>query len=154
MRTIALAAVLLLPHPSAAAPRGSHRAMALEAGLSAPLRGGGPATPALALTASFWLEGPVEAIATVCAADVGSPGGRPAGEAGLRATVGDRLGLFGEAVAGWAEDGQGSAAATAGGGLGLAWQAGPVTLGGRLGLRAGRGGPRLVLLLGVEGYFF
>jgi hypothetical protein len=128
--------------------------MALEAGLSAPLRGVGPATPALALTASFWLEGPVEAVATVCAADVGSPGGRPGGEAGLRATVGDRRGLSAAGVAGWAEDGRGRAAAMAGGGLGLGWRAGPVTVGARMGLRAGAGGARLLVLLGAGGYCF
>jgi hypothetical protein len=153
MRIAFLAAALVLPVAIKAAPRPSHQALVLEAGVSAPLRGKPTAAPLLALSASFWLEGPFEAVATVSLADPGARGGRRSGEGGVRAAVGDRLRVTAEGVAGWWEDGRGRAGATAGGGLGLAWLEGPLTLGARISLRGGAGGPRLLVLLGAGGYF-
>jgi hypothetical protein len=153
MRSAALAALLLLPFPSAGSPFPGHRALSVEAGLSGPLRGGAPAAPALAVTASFWLEGPVEATAAVSFADLGARGGRPSGEAGLRATAGGRWNAFAEAVAGWAEGGRGRVGVTAGAGAGIGLRAGAWALGLRAGLRAGGDGPRLLVLAGAGGYF-
>lgn len=70
----------------------SRHSIALESAIWADLGGRGGAHPAAALTATTWLEGPVEAVARLAFGSVGEPTGRGAdavsGTLGLRASAG------------------------------------------------------------------
>lgn len=97
-------AVLALALAAAAVPAGaqlSNRSIAVESGLSAPLRGGAPAAPALAVAATGWLDGELEALARVAWWAAARPGGRGADAGadvggGWAGTAGLRLSLLPE----------------------------------------------------------
>ena len=93
-RIVAAAALATAAAPAAA--QLSNRSIALESGLSAPLRDGGPASGAVALSATAWLDGDLEALARLAsrvgprtedraAAGSGNPGW--SGVAGLRLSL-------------------------------------------------------------------
>lgn len=112
LRIVLCAAALLLP-PSAEAQL-SHRSIALEAGISKDLGGGGDARGVVALRATSWLEGPAEAVARLAYRSAPETSGRGAAFSG---TVGVRLSAGSgplrpqvEAEAGWARvEGDGAA---------------------------------------------
>ncbi len=83
-------AALLAASPAAA--QLSNHGVAVESGLSAPLRGGGRTGGTLALSASTWLTGDLDAVARLARASVPRTGDRGADLAWL-ATLGLRLSL-------------------------------------------------------------
>lgn len=163
---IVLAAALA----AAAAPASaqlSNRSIAVESGLSAPLRAGAPTAAALALSATTWLDGDLEAIARVSlragprtddrAADAWS-GTWWSGTAGLRLSLLPgplRPQAFVEI--GWArvEGPVGPSDRLAlGAGLGVEWfPVRDVAVSARCALRGAGGTPSLDLVLGAATYF-
>ncbi len=93
MRAPVLAVSLLLAAAaSPAAAQLRNRSIALESGLSAPLSSADPGHAALALAASAWLDGELEATARVSFAAAAETGGREpvttaSGTAGLRLSL-------------------------------------------------------------------
>lgn len=145
----------------------SNRSIAAESGLSTPLRGGAPAAAALALSATTWLDGDLEAIARVAlrtgprtedrGADAWS-GTWWSGTAGLR------LSLLPEPFRpqvsvelGWArlERPSGTSDRLAlGAGVGVEWfPARDVSVSARCAVRGAGGTPSLDLVLGAAAYF-
>jgi hypothetical protein len=158
-----LAAAVLVAAATPAAAQLRNRSIALEAGLSAPLDAPGGPRPAVALAATCWLEGSVEAVARVAYAAEPQPGGRGsaalvAGTAGLRVSLlpdplrpqlGLELGWARRSGAGSTED-RLALGATAG----LEWfPARDVSLAARGALRGFGGAPSLELALAAAAYF-
>jgi len=153
MRTILPAAVLLLLPTAGAASVPSNRAIALEFGVDTPAAAAGPAASLVSLTASAWLDGPVEAFATVARADGGVRGTSARGTAGLRAVAGRVLQASIGADVGLEYGADGSAGPTWGAGAGVGRRLGPIVMGLRSWLRSGPGGLRLELAAGIGAAF-
>jgi len=150
MRTLLLFAVLLLLPAAGAASVPSNRAIALELGLEEPASTTGPPASLVSLRASLWLDGPIEAFATVARADGGARGTSVRGTAGLRAVAGGLLqGSLGADV-GLESGADGNTGPTWGAGAGLGRRLGPLVAGLRTWLRSGPGGLRLEIVAGVE----
>jgi hypothetical protein len=148
--------VLLGAAPGAASAVPPDRALVLEAAVLTPVSGEGPPLPALSVGAAFWLEGPLEATASLTWADARRTTGRAAAlaaAAGLRASAGERLRVSAWAEAGAEPGARGRVGGSVGAGVGVAVRRGPFTLGGRAGLRLGPDGGRGELRLGVEAGF-
>lgn len=150
MRTTLLAALVLVLPAAAAASAPSNRAIALEVGLARPASAAGPAASLVSLTASLWLDGPVDVFASVARADGGVRGTSVRGTAGLRAVAGRVLQASLGADVGLEYGADGRAGPTWGAGAGLARRLGPLALGVRSWLRSGPGGLRVEVLAGVE----
>ncbi len=155
MRAPVLVALLLAaPSVTLAVPPG--RTLALEAAVLAPISREGPALPALAVGAAFWLEGALEATASLTWADARRTAGRAAAVAavaGLRVSAGERCRASAWAEVGVEPGARGRVGGSTGAGLGLAARRGAVTVGGRAGLRVGPDGGRGELRLGLEAGF-
>jgi hypothetical protein len=149
------AAVLALAATPAAAAVPSNRAIALEFGLSPPPRPGAAPARLLALTASAWLEGPLEATATVAWADPAGRGAAPLvlGAAGLRARFGRTWQGALAADLGWASDGAAVRGTTCAASVGLGRALGAVTVAARVGWRALPTGGRAEAWLGASAAF-
>lgn len=92
-----LSAALLLALATPAAAQLANRAIAVETGISTSLSGDAGTEPVVALLASTWLEGPVEAIARLELASAPRTAGRPQA-ARLAGTVGLRISLLPDPV--------------------------------------------------------
>jgi len=157
---VALSAALAAS-PSAA--QLSNRGIAVESGVCAPLRRAGSLRPTLAISASTWLEGDVEAVARVAFSSAGETAGRDAvpalaGTLGLRLSLGRapvRPQLFAEG--GWArvEAVRGAAnRATLGLGGALEWfPASDLSAGVRAALRLTGAAAALEIVVALGGYF-
>jgi hypothetical protein len=91
---LAPALAVLLAAPPAAAQLSNH-GIAVESGVSAPLRGARAVAGTIALSATTWLTGELEGVARVARASVPGTAGRAAatgwiGALGLRLSLGDR----------------------------------------------------------------
>jgi hypothetical protein len=129
-RSLVAAALVLAGTPAAA--QLSNRSIAVESGLSAPLRAGGGAAETFALSATAWLDGDLEAVARLARwAGPRTPGRVPDG-GGWTGTAGLRLSLLPEPLrpqlwieAGWARvespDGGAADRLALGAGAGLEW---------------------------------
>ncbi len=161
-RTIALALVLSGAAPARA--QLANRSIALESGLSTPLRAGEAAAGGLALVATTWLDGELEAVARVAWGTGARTRDRaPAGEA-FTGTAGVRLSLAPEPLrpqasleVGWRRtEAPGGAQWTLalGAGLGLEWFAArDLSLALRCAVRGAGGGPELEASLSAAAYF-
>ena len=173
---MALVRVLVTAALAAAAPRAaaqlSNRSIAVETGLSAPLGARAHAAEALALAATAWLDGDLEAVARIArwaeartagrAADVEADA--DAGRGGWLGTAGLRLSLLPDPLrpqlwieAGWARllrpDG-GADRLALGAGAGLEWFAGrDLSVSARCAIRGAGRSPRLDVVVGLAAYF-
>jgi hypothetical protein len=147
-----------------AAAQLSNRSIAVESGLSAPLRAGEPDGAALALTATRWLDGELEAVARVAIRAGPRTGGRGSDGVGYSGTAGLRLSLLPEPLRpqvsielGWARvDGPAGPAdrLALGAGIGLEWFAvRDVSVAARGALRGAGGAATLEVVLGAAAYF-
>ena len=160
-------AVALAAAAAPAAAQLSNRSIAVESGLSAPLRGNAPAAAALALSATTWLDGDLEAIARVSLRagprtdDHGADGWSGSWWSG---TAGLRLSLLPEPLRpqlsleiGWARVERASGPSdrlALGAGVGLEWfPARDVAVSARCALRGAGEAPSLDLVLGAAAYF-
>ncbi len=160
----AIASLALVATALPAAAQLSNRSLAVESGLSAPLRGGAPAGAAFALTAGAWLDGELEAVARVAMRAGPRTEGRGSDGLGFSGTAGLRLSLLPEPLRpqvsveiGWARvDGPAgpSGRLAVGAGLGLEWfPARDVSVAARCAVRGAGGAPSLELTLGAAAYF-
>lgn len=161
-RIVLAAAVAVVARPAAA--QLSNRSVALEAGLSAPLRGGAPAAQAFALSATAWLDGELEAVARVARWSGPRTRDRAADAGGWSGTAGLRLSLLPEPLrpqvwleAGWArlERPEGPADRLAlGAGAGLEWfVARDVSVAARCTVRGAGAAQDLEAVAAVAAYF-
>lgn len=166
MRPHLLVAVAVsLASASPAAAQLSNRSISLESGLAVPLGEGGAAAVPVALAATTWLEGPLDAVARLSFGVAGEPSGRAAahrleGTAGLRWSFGsDAVRPHVQLELGWARsaapDGAGADGLVAAAGAGLEWFARrDVALCARASARHLAAEPaRLELLLAAARYF-
>jgi hypothetical protein len=161
-RTLVAAAALAVAAPAAA--QLSNRSIALESGLSAPLRAGEGVVGGLALVATTWLDGDLEAIARVAFGAGARTEGRAAAGDAWTGTAGVRLSLAPEPLrpqasleVGWRRaagpDGVTGALAL-GVSLGVEWFAArDLSLALRCALRGAGGAPELEVSLGAAAYF-
>jgi hypothetical protein len=155
---------------AAAAPASaqlSNRSIAVESGLSTSLRGGAPAAAALALSATTWLDGELEAIARVslrAGPRTDDRGADAMSGIGWSGTAGLRLSLLPEPFRpqlsvelGWArvEGPSGPSDRLAlGAGLGVEWfPVRDVSVSARCAARVAGDTPSLELVLGAAAYF-
>jgi len=162
-RTIALAVVLLAAAPARA--QLANRSIALESSLSAPLRAGEGAVGGLALVATTWLDGELEALARLAFGAGARTRDRAAAGEAWTGTAGVRLSLAPGPLrpqvaleVGWrrtvAPGGGTQGAAVLGAGIGLEWfPARDLSLALRGGVRGAGGGPELDASLAAAAYF-
>lgn len=158
-----LAAAVAIVAPRAAAQL-SNRSISVEAGLSAPVRAGAGCGDTLALVATGWLDGELEAVARVARWSGPRTGGRAADAGGWTGTGGLRLSLLPEPLrpqlsveAGWARlggpDGPRDAFAL-GAGAGLEWfPARDLSAAIRVALRGAGTARRVEGVVGLTAYF-
>ena len=162
LRTAAALAVALAAAPAVA--QLSNRSIAVESGISAPLRGPAPAGAALALTATGWLEGELEALARIAVLAGPRTSGRGSDGVGFTGTAGLRLSLLPGPLRpqlsvelGWARvDGPmgPSDRLALAAGAGLEWfPVRDVSIAARAALRSAGGAPLLELVAGAAAYF-
>jgi post-segregation antitoxin (ccd killing protein) len=167
-----VAAVLLAAASARASAQLSNRSIAVEAGVSAPASAGAPSAEVLAVAATAWLDGELEAVARLARwAEARTPGraadGDPADDAGRGGwigTAGLRLSLLPEPLrpqlwieAGWArlERPEGPADRLAlGAGAGLEWfVARDLSVAARCAVRGAGRWRRLDAVVGLAAYF-
>ena len=162
-----LVAAALAATAAPASAQLSNRSIAVESGLSAPLRAGAQAGGALALSATAWLDGDLEAIARVsmrAGARTEDHGADDRSGTQWSGTAGLRLSLLPEPFRpqvsvelGWArlERSWGASDRLAlGAGVGVEWfPARDVAVSARCALRGAGGVPSLDLVLGAAAYF-
>ena len=161
-RTLAAAVALLAAAPAAA--QLSNRSIALESGISTPLRAGEGVVGGLALVATAWLDGELEALARLAfgagarTADRAAAGDAWTGTAGVRLSLAPEphppqvsLEVGGRRTLG-PDGGQG--ALVLGAGLGVEWfVARDLSLALRGAIRGAGSGPELEASLGAAAYF-
>lgn len=161
-KTLATAAALAAASPAAA--QLSNRSIAVESGLSTPLRAAARPEATVALAATAWLDGDLEAVARVALPAAPRSGGRAAPAAALAATAGIRLSLLPEPLRpqvslelGWARVAgpEGPADRLAlGAALGLEWfPARDLSVAVRCAVRGAGDAPAFETVLGAAAYF-
>ncbi len=162
LRLLVVAASLAAAAPAAA--QLSNRSIAVESGLSAGLGAREGLRGAVALTATAWLDGDLEAIARVSFSSGPETPGRPAAAAAYCGTAGLRLSLLpgplrpqASLEVGWAR-GEGPTGPVdrlaLGAGVGLEWFAArDLSIAARGTLRGFGGAPSFELVLGAAAYF-
>jgi hypothetical protein len=161
-RTLVAAVALAAAAPAAA--QLSNRSIALESGISTPLHAGEGVVGGLALVATTWLDGDLEAVARLAFGAGARTADRAAAGDAWTGTAGVRLSLAPEPLrpqvtleVGWrrwiSPDGATGAFAL-GGGLGLEWFAArDLSLALRCAMRGAGGAPELEASIGAAVYF-
>jgi hypothetical protein len=160
----ALLAIALATAAGPAIAQLSTRSIALESGLSAPLRAGSPSAAAFAVAATAWLEGDLDAVARVAIRAGPRTGGREADAVAWSGTAGLRLSLLPEPFrpqvsleAGWARvDAPGGPVArlALAAGLGVEWFAvRDLAVAARCAVRGAGGAPSLEAVVAAAAYF-
>lgn len=161
-RILVAAALFATARPAAA--QLSNRSIALETGVSAPLRAGAPAAEAFALSATAWLDGELDAVARLARWAGARTPGRAPDPGGWAGTAGLRLSLLPEPLrpqlwieAGWARldapDGPADRLAL-GAGAGLEWfPARDVSVAGRCAVRGAGAAQTLEVVAALAAYF-
>ncbi len=161
---LALVSLSLLAVAAPALAQRADRSISLESGACVPLRAGERTAIPVALAASAWIEGDLEAVARIAYASVPQTGGRAAadlasGTLGLRWSAGtDAVRPQLEVEAGWARARRGespSSAVALGAGIAVEWfLVRDLSLAARAALRRGAlPGWRVDVTLGATAYF-